>query len=289
MAATISVTVTRPRNGQMGPVHKVYKVPRPQRAPLEVGNFGPGGPTVQGAGQSLAPGLAYQLALQQAAQQMGQQVALQHQQRMAQLWQQGNSGLWMPQVPVAPGPGRMGVAQITHSAPPEARRFLPEVRSEALQGWREYRLLAGEDDEPEMLITGAGTGFVYQGRLAEAVCDNFVAAKVEASTPEVRCVEHLEQPELCACGFWARATRGKGANFFHYETGVWGRVLGFGTVAADAAGNWRASELQLEELFLDPGRVSSSMLGRNWQHFFDWGRIVSLLRDRYAVPVRLEE
>ena len=105
---------------------------------------------------------------------------------------------------------------------------------------------------------------------------------------EKRCVEHLERGGCYTdpgCGIWATA------NPLNDHGMIMARCIAFGTVLADDKGNWRASEAQIEELFVvknwHPNDPYVNYAFTALHAFIDWERMVSMLTMSYLVPVKV--
>ena len=176
-------------------------------------------------------------------------------------------------------------------------------REKPIEGWREYHLVFehAADGEDMVKIQGAGRHFMMLGRRAQAQCEVGTAndtALVRSILDDeevfalwlsrrdhdllARCRHHLEHdPEGCSCGFY-----GRNKEYSDYGAVVHARVSAFGVVVCDDKGNWRASDIELEELLIYPSKVNVSGLA-GLETWLDWQRITDLLRDRYACPVKL--
>lgn len=192
--------------------------------------------------------------------------------------------------------------------PPQPLRagWMGEVaeRDKPIEGWREYHLLFSNSPAfgKEVKLEGAGRRFVMEGRKAKALCES-----TSTNLDQVRkllndealfnlwasrqfgegglaaiCRRHLEEdPEGCGCGFY-----GRNKECTDYGAVVHARVSAYGVVVCDDKGNWRASELQLEEVLLFPQLLHAPGLD-GLEQWLDWPSITDLLRDRYAVPVKV--
>lgn len=225
-----------------------------------------------------------------------------------QLGQPLPPGVFAPNLPLQQQPGvPLYLQPVIMPSPPAPLRagWTGEVaeREKPIEGWREYQLLFehSADGEDTVKIQGAGRRFTMLGRRAQALCEMGVTNDIEAvrgilNDEEVfalwlsrrdddlvsRCRLHLEKdPQNCGCGFY-----GRNKETTDYGVVVHARVSAFGVVVCDDKGNWRASDIELEELLVYPGFVNVASLNglENW---LDWQRICDLLRDRYACSVKL--
>lgn len=103
-----------------------------------------------------------------------------------------------------------------------------------------------------------------------------------------RCVEHLTN-DSCGnepgCGIWGRANPDE-----HIQGLVIARCMAYGVVAVDEDGNWRASDVQIESMFVNKQAFESDMGaygGHAIVRYVDYDRMAYDLELRYSVPVKV--
>ena len=134
----------------------------------------------------------------------------------------------------------------------QPRSLIHESRDQPLVIWRGYNV------NNEGMLTGAA-GLQWDSVEEQAVC-----CLPSRSDERSQCLEHL-QAGICGCGIWGAVSP------FNCASGtVLARCLAWGTVLADEAGNCRASDVTIEELWVN----------RNWDP------APAMLEARYQVPVQ---
>lgn len=178
-----------------------------------------------------------------------------------------------------------------------------EPRSEPLVGWRGYSL--GPD------ATLSGVRAAWEGKRFRAECtegDTLARAqtlklllnddelcvqwrKKNPHTGHSQAEAHLTTGS-CTCGIWGKAQLTEVDNY-----SIIARCQAYGVVAADKDGNWRASEVEMDSLYIVKDiqqripNLQTVAAGApiTWLAYVDYQRIADLLRDRYAVPVEIVE
>lgn len=163
-----------------------------------------------------------------------------------------------------------------------------EERSEPFYGWRSYTLGEGG------VLYGARTK--WTGRKLTATCtvdlssvwhwwdddvtDRSSQERRPRSSAAQKCVSHLETGR-CICGIYVRAK----PEYDRKGVFIFARVLAHGVVATDEDGNARASEAQIEALYV----VKRPEWPSSLYEYVDWDRIGNALRGRYGVAVQMVE
>lgn len=118
------------------------------------------------------------------------------------------------------------------------------------------------------------------------------SAEAEEDPSRTICLQHLEHdscPGQHGCGIWGRAKPDRSAM-------VVAHCLAYGTVASDEDGNWRASDVRIEALYVVK-QYFYNWVNSVWDHFsshephflkyIDFDRMAADLYSRYVVPVKV--
>ncbi len=177
-----------------------------------------------------------------------------------------------------------------------------EAREEPISGWRSFgltaegklqgvrqvwegaRLKAECGDAPrffsrpemaEFLIASTG----IPGEIAEAMSETYILARKTIKTPNP-CITHLQQA-TCSCGIYGRDK----AELVTPEHFILAKCTAFGTVACDEDGNWRASDVEIDKLYINKGTFSNTALCS----YYDFNRMAADLSASYGVPCEVVE
>jgi hypothetical protein len=168
-------------------------------------------------------------------------------------------------------------------APAQEPRNIPAPvhQDEPVYGWRGYGLQVDGDGRLEL----RGARMAWPGRELEAKCFGLLSID-NAATEDGTCVQHLEQdscPHAYGCGIWGRAVP--------VESAVYAHCLAYGTVALDDDGNWRASNVRIEALYVSkPAVLRQNDIQAGWlRDYLIWDAISADLHARYGVPVYIVE
>lgn len=221
-------------------------------------------------------------------------------------------GAWLPGSIIQSGP----------PAPPALAKFSGVVqdRTEPITGWRGYQIdssltLSGVRAKwpTRKFVAECSEGddrlqqrAQLQALMADDEAYQFWLKRQMKDSPAARCVAHLENGDNCGCGVWGRALV---ENLPEGDWPVIAHCQAYGVVAVDAEGNFRASEVEIDELWVVKGKGQSSpqisqlspgghayltITGPSaaapwYSAYVDWQKIADLLRDKYAVPVHVVE
>ena len=193
------------------------------------------------------------------------------------------------------GASSYGLTPYGYPNTPTATPFTakPEHKDTPLSGWRIYSLT------PDGYISGSRQEWKERKLVAEcepnqnavekavSLVGNYLDKEqldqlrswVNTSNSAIsNCISHLEAGS-CSCGIWGRAeTITPAAGSF-----ILASCLAYGTVATDEAGNWRASEVQVEHLYVMRQKYMDWTPGQ----YLDWERMGYDLYSKYGVPTKV--
>ena len=144
------------------------------------------------------------------------------------------------------------------------------------QKWKEKKLVA-ECQSSHDLFETATLVSLLSSYLDKEQVDQLRAWVNGSNSAASNCISHLGAGS-CSCGIWGRAE----VINTQSDAFILASCLAYGTVATDEAGNWRASEVQIEQLYVVRQKYTNYL-----NNYIDWERLGYDLYSRYGVPTKV--